>query len=546
MSAKRKRAFAIMTFTPLWAEVFQKLSNTHGIDPVLYVGLEFTDHIQTPLKDVPFYHVNEARLAIPPDHIEAFRPAPLDPVLIESFAGEQSIILEMMSRFSLGKQDGGFQQRRQMLWQLFRIWEGLFDCLAPEIVIAASMPHRVFDYVAYLICQKRKIPFIALESTSVPHLVYSTGSITDPSDVFHARHFKNLTLPPLSKETKAYFEQMKNPSPDYKPVYHSLRGLFSVHRNKKTTNPLRAAYEKLPQSLQVLILMAKLFPSGALQQKLGTVYTFAPDEVFAGDHAQEATIFQNLLLTLNTASTVSKAEKWYNAHLAEPDTTKPYVYFPANFQPERSTVPDAGQFFDFPLMFSMLDKAIPEDWNIYYKEHPRSFRKPIDPDNPRDIDFFLRLKEACPRLQFIDVKTSGVPLIAHCKAIATARGTTGWEALCRGKPVLLFGDYWYGACAGAYKVQTMVDLQKALSEIQENPEIPESAVIEYLQRVEHISTDLTFYYKDNVEERARLTKNAPRHFTPEEQKFRDDFSTKMSDYIARALKNREQYKDKAA
>ncbi len=538
MTSTRQNAFYIMTFTPLWGDVIGHLSQAHGFEPALYVGLPLPAEPDSKLCKTPFYHVNDARLGKAPVHIPAFKPSAIDPACINSFAQEQAILMEMMSRYTLGKQDGSFHQRRQYLWELYRIWEGLFDSLKPDVVISASMPHRIFDYLVYLICQKRSIPFIALECTSIPHLVYSSSSITDPPAPFDAKYFTGQSLPPLSPETLHYFENIKNPSPDYKPVYHSLKGLFSVHRNKKAQNPLRAFYEKLPQPLQILILFLKLLPSGALQKKLGTVFTFGPEDRFESNAAREGTVFQNLLLTLKTYFIVTKAEGWYKRNTVPLDTNKPYIYFPANFQPERSTVPDAGQYFDFPLLFSMLEKAIPQDWNIYYKEHPRSFRKPIDPDNPRDTDFFLRLQKACPRIQFIDIAESGVTLIQHAKAIATARGTTGWEALCRGKPVILFGDYWYGRCAGVAKINSLEDLKQAVSAIRKNPEIPESSLISYLQRVESISTDLTYYYKDNVEERARLTKNQPRTFTSEEQIFRADFSKKMGDYIAYALQKR--------
>ena len=37
---------------------------------------------------------------------------------------------------------------------------------------------------------------------------------------------------------------------------------------------------------------------------------------------------------------------------------------------------------------------------------------------------------------------TNLKLIDKCKAVATITGTSGWEALIRGKPVLHFGYPW--------------------------------------------------------------------------------------------------------
>ncbi|KKM16918.1 hypothetical protein LCGC14_1680950, partial [marine sediment metagenome] len=55
------------------------------------------------------------------------------------------------------------------------------------------------------------------------------------------------------------------------------------------------------------------------------------------------------------------------------DFKKRYIYFAAPYQPESSTCPNAGVYEDLFLVLDILSASIPDDWTIYYKEHPTTF-----------------------------------------------------------------------------------------------------------------------------------------------------------------------------
>ncbi|MCC6597441.1 MAG: hypothetical protein IT559_01470 [Alphaproteobacteria bacterium] len=537
---EHKKAFYIMTFTALWAGVADSLAEEHGVRPALYVGLGSDVIKNSALGAVPFYDVNAARMASMPDNIEGFSPASLDPEIIESFAPHQAILHEMVSRFLLSKRAGSFESRRQHLWQMIRIWEGLFDHFKPDVVIAASMPHRVFDYLIYLICERRGVPFIALEATSLPHLTYACTSIHHQSASFDSEQFEGKSLPALSKETADFFEFVRNPGENYRPYNVSLTGMFKSHEGpKKKAGYFKSFFNALPQSLQILIALGQSVLKGQLRTPLLTRLCLTKPSVFSKEVSQNLSKAQTLAMTLLTARRVDKARKHYERHLGQVDYDRPYIYFPANFMPERSTVPDSGYFYDYFLIFSMLERIVPKDWQIIFKEHPRSFMKPVAGDNPRDVDFFLRLREACPRITFIPPTTDSKKLVKHCAAVAIASGTTGWEAIARGKPVLLFGEYWYGRCEGVYRIHSLSDLRAAFESIEKTPEVPEDKVLEYLKRVESVSENFSYYYIDNVEERSRIGGSDKRMFTEEEQRFRQGFIKNLARYLHENIKNYE-------
>jgi hypothetical protein len=523
-------AFYIMTFTPLWSSVVEDLKMKHHIEPALYTGLK--PAAESSLDSVPFYDVNDARMAIRPSCISGFTPAVLDPEILGYYAERQAVIMEMISRFSLGKKAGSFAQRRHYLWEMIRIWEGLFAQFKPSVVIAGSMPHRVFDYVIYLICERQNIPFVALEATSVPHLFYACTSIHDQSGIFAASRFKIQPDQPLMKETQEFFDYVRKAEEGYKPYNLSLSGLFSSYKAKNDpAKERKARFKKLPQLLQIMIALARMLVKGTYNTEVRTRFAFTPEGVFSPAPARPVREIDNLLQTLKASIAVGLAEKWYKRNTSTYDAQKPYVYFPANFMPERSTVPDSGYFFDYTLIFSMLERAIPADWQILYKEHPRSFHKPIAADNPRDVDFFLKLKVACPRLIFLDQQEDSKALIRNAALVATASGTSGWEALARGKPAFLFGERWYGSCEGVYPIYSLDELNQAVASIQKTPIVPESNVIDFLKRVESVSENMAYYYKDNIEERAHLSDGYARAFSEEERAYREHFITRMSSFL---------------
>jgi hypothetical protein len=53
-------------------------------------------------------------------------------------------------------------------------------------------------------------------------------------------------------------------------------------------------------------------------------------------------------------------------------------------------------------------------------------------------------------------------LIKHSVGVATINGTCGWEAINLQKPVLVFGEAWYGKLKGVYDFNIKSELEEFL------------------------------------------------------------------------------------
>jgi hypothetical protein len=522
-----------MTFTELWSSVARRLEQDHVWTPVLYVGLD-TPEARGPsgaFGGVPFLDVADARLGAPSDDLAQVVDKAPDPAVLDALAPEEAIIFEGMTRFLAPQNAGTVPQRTGLYHDMLRMWSGILRRFQVDTVVAASQPHRVFDYVLQLICDHHRIPFLALDKTSLEHLVYAATGVADRTWLFREAlaHMPRGIVPRLPP-TRMALRRGEGSYAEGRPT-HSSRSGFNTEAARRRRQSLRGRIaRRFPQEATILFQALKLLLRGQLGSRLKTAMTFrsADGDVEARGWAELATAWDLVRRDLRTVRAVRAAEGWYRERIESVDWDTPFIYFPANYMPERSTVPDAGLFHDYGLILDVLEAAVPPDWNIYLKEHPRALAWPVEGDNPRTVRFYERLRRVCPRLKVIGWDEDPFRLIDSARAVALATGTTGWEAIARGTPVLSFGDYWYQSCPGVWPIRSVEDAEGAIRSIAAGQRVERQDVERYLAAVESLCVDLSFYFRDNT--RARIELSGSAGGTPD---WTDADVGRMSDELAR-------------
>jgi Capsule polysaccharide biosynthesis protein len=148
----------------------------------------------------------------------------------------------------------------------------------------------------------------------------------------------------------------------------------------------------------------------------------------------------------------------YFEHLAQfegknVDWQAKFVYVPLHNQPEMSTQSLGGLFRDQLLMVEAVARSLPEGWKIYVKDNPRQGAYARGPM------FFHRLTRI-KGVQLVPLDTSTYELSSNAQLTATVCGTAGWEAIRKGKPVLVFGGAWYKSFPGVFQWSENIDLEK--------------------------------------------------------------------------------------
>lgn len=114
-----------------------------------------------------------------------------------------------------------------------------------------------------------------------------------------------------------------------------------------------------------------------------------------------------------------------------------YLYYPLHTSPEYSNQFQGTMWMDQLHLIECLAKSVPFDWVVYVKEHPATLAARVRPDN------YLQKIMSYPNVRMAPVDADTHELIMNSEMVAVVTGTSGWEAIQRGKPLITFADnFW--------------------------------------------------------------------------------------------------------
>jgi hypothetical protein len=140
------------------------------------------------------------------------------------------------------------------------------------------------------------------------------------------------------------------------------------------------------------------------------------------------------------------------------DNYKKILYYPLHHQPEISTSPLGDRFVDQDLLVKMVASVLDKDTCLIVKDHPR--RSP----RQRYRQFFDDIA-ALPGVYLVPADDKGVDYIARADALVGITGTSCWEALFLGKPVLMAGTRIFEDAPHIFKVNSPESIRRALKSV---------------------------------------------------------------------------------
>ncbi len=143
-----------------------------------------------------------------------------------------------------------------------------------------------------------------------------------------------------------------------------------------------------------------------------------------------------------------------------------YIYFPLHCTNEYSTQVKGTMWINQLPIIEALAKSIPFDWKIVVKEHPGILVWRVRPKS-----FYDEIK-SYSNVQLIPTNTDSSLVIDNAQLVINISGSTGWEAILRGKPVIGFEDSMFDA----------LDLSRRCTDFKQLS----TAIHEEVRRVENI------------------------------------------------------------
>ena len=212
----------------------------------------------------------------------------------------------------------------------------------------------------------------------------------------------------LHDDIKEDFSNLGNFDADYLKTY----GLFEINNS---VDSLRLFFEYVVDHLRLIKLLCKNLIKNIMGEEIDLKERFY---VFK---------LRNKLVSQRYANKKVALDKSFGKL---PDDGQKYLYFPLYNIPEYSSNFQSTMWLNIISVVEALSKSIPGDWIIVLKEHPTGLEH-----NYRQKDFYHQLSRI-PNVEFAPPLTNGNNLIDNAELVFVTVGTSGWEAILKGIPVL--------------------------------------------------------------------------------------------------------------
>lgn len=154
------------------------------------------------------------------------------------------------------------------------------------------------------------------------------------------------------------------------------------------------------------------------------------------------------------------------------DQNDVFAFYPLHYDPEMATMLYAPYYTDQLQLIKAIARSLPLHMKLYVKEHaamlgyrPRSYYKEL-----------LKI----PNVKLINPTIGGYDLARTAAITITITGTGGWESLVFKKPVITFGDIFYGDIPGVKRCRGFEELPHLIKDQLENWQHDEKTLVDYI------------------------------------------------------------------
>ncbi|MBX9448446.1 MAG: hypothetical protein KL787_01445 [Taibaiella sp.] len=401
------------------------------------------------------------------------------PVEFWNNRSELLIALKMMDRLDADGYSFNFSEREDFIFDLATQWYNTLLNHQIDTVIFSIAPHRGFDYIIYLVAKYLGIDVLIFKPTFEPSLLYMMEEIQGEALMLPTKEITGGVSEKLTQKCKT-FQADRGTTPQYMI-------------NQKKSNNNRAKIGRLTAKLRP----GRLFKTDLTAHKYRHLDYY---NLFPKNHA---TAYADSYLTLKT---LKRLKTNYSRFVSKAEfaNNKKYLLFALHYQPEETTVPSAGNFYNQVSIIKQLSQQMPDDWILLVKEHSTQFHPRFDGHKGRYPDVYSRIHQL-PNVKMLDENIHSRELIHQVQAIVTLTGTIGIEALLCRKPVFLFGNSWYKGFKGIINIgdhpELLNDLKGILNDL---PSVSDKETYNSLEEITKYL--LTAYTYKNYEKYATFDK----------------------------------------
>lgn len=373
----------------------------------------------------------------------------LDADMLGSLTWCESLYYPMLDRMEVeGLKNISYHERRRYYENDLRCMLWILQTYKIDLCVFSTIPHISFDYALYGLCKYLNIKVvIGYFGITIPHKNASTYYLSDIFDPMpQLKDFiptgKKSDEIQLPARMQCYYDQYGRDKSDIKSfVYFS-------------------DYAK-PQKSKLQILF-ELVKKKIAQHDFVTSVRKKVVQYFFGKR-------------------INRYLDRYSVDHAEGK----YIYYPLHYQPECTSLPMGGFYYDQIHVVRLISQCLPEGVTLYVKPHPRT-------NLLTGIDFYEQIR-TLPNVKLLASKANTYTLIDNALAVVSLTGTAITESLIRGTPVMMFGYYFWQYCPNVFHCVSIEDCRKAVEKLCNAYSFDEGALKEFLCEFDKGLVDGTLY-----------------------------------------------------
>lgn len=308
-------------------------------------------------------------------------------------------------------------------------------------LVVGEAPHHAAQLIAYKICESLGIPTYNMLANSYVPLIQVNRSIVGAP--IAAAGKRDLTL--HFEEIQTAFDAYRDGIPT--PLY--MKNQANFDKNWKFSKYLRK-YLKHLIGLKLKTLLGRPLPKNNNDTTVRIQYPHQKNQ-------------KRWLTPFRVNELRLELEKEY-ARLAQPvdftDSKLPkFVYFPMPYEPERTSLPDGGDFYEAMDALLALREYLPDDVHIFVKEHPSQFARKLSGHKGRS-PFSYQVIKNLHNVRLVDISVPSAKLTENAEFVCVITGTAALEAALIGGKGVVFGTPWFFDLPGVYLFDELPKYEK--------------------------------------------------------------------------------------
>lgn len=343
----------------------------------------------------------------------------------------------------------GRLEREAVFYSIFNYYYDMVINEEVEILIASEAPHATAGIILYGICEILNIPTYHLMTAGVAPLAHV------------CKDFYGDTIE-VKRESSDEVKLFSQVLTDYIHSFSSTPEEPEYMKNQKNYDGKKTKFA----IIRYLELLGKGFRYSK-KSRLKTTYTI--NQTFFKSNNN-----RSVFSKIRTNAIHSKLEKAYYDNISSVSFDGDYVFYPLHYEPEKTSTPDGGHYYQVYDAVSALRHFVPSHIPIYVKEHYSQFTRMLPGYRGKSPYLYDALK-SLPNVHLIEPTLESSKLVRNALLTVSQTGTACLEAACYEKKSILMGDTWFSGTPNVYCFNNLSSFDDLMaSDIKSREEIAKS------------------------------------------------------------------------